>query len=202
MIDPRSAVAILARAARTFRAIVIANPRVITGAWLFADPAIVAIAKFAGRTLLLIAITVLIAALIACLVPAALNVLIIAFITVLIVGFSAIFTVIGVIVFLPVAALAALLFEARTAFGDDAKIMIGKLQIIFGHHPIARHLGVARKRLVFFEQLRGIAARTIVDAIALFRTAPTIPLLALSTPAATATGLTIIEQNPSFCSGS
>jgi hypothetical protein len=132
----------------------------------------------------------------------ALTVLVVAIVAILIVIVGALFAVIAVVIVLPVATLAALLFETRPRFGDDAEIMIGKLVIIFGHHPVACHLRIARKRLIFLEHLRGIAARTIVDAIALFGTASAIPLLALSTPTATAAGLlTIIEQNLSLYSG-
>lgn len=197
----RIAVALFARATRTFRPVLIAGAAVITGAGFFARAVIVPIAEIPLRPLLLIAVARLLATLIAALVPATRGVLIIAVIAVLIVGFGPLVAIIAVIVFLPVAALAALFFEARAAFGNDPKIMIGKLQIILGHDPIARHLGITGERLVFFEQLRGIATCTIVDAIALFRTAPAIPLLALSTPTATAAGLTIIEQNQSLCSG-
>jgi hypothetical protein len=76
--------------------------------------------------------------------------------------------------------------------------MVGELEIIFGKDPVARLLCVARQRLVFFEQLGRVAARTIVDAVA--RVArPSVTLsaavLALTAPAATATGLlTIVDQ--------
>lgn len=64
-----------------------------------------------------------------------------------------------------VVATRTLLLEARTVLVEDAIIMIGELQIIFGHHPIALRLGIARERLVFLMQLAGIAPRAIVDAI-------------------------------------
>ena len=59
-----------------------------------------------------------------------------------------------------------LLLETSAAFAQHAKIMIGELQIIFDVDPIALHLRVARQRLIFLEQLGGIAARAVVDAIA------------------------------------
>ena len=40
--------------------------------------------------------------------------------------------------------------------------MIGELQIIFGLHPVALHLRVARKAFVLFQKLRRIAAVAIV----------------------------------------
>jgi hypothetical protein len=71
---------------------------------------------------------------------------------------------------LTLGALGLLFFETGAIIGQHAEIMVRKLKIIFRHHPVALHLGVTRKILIFFEQLRRIATRTIVDTIALFRT--------------------------------
>lgn len=98
---------------------------------------------------------------------------------------------------LVVRATARLIFlKARPRFGKHAEIMIGELQIIFSVDPVALHLGVARQRLVFLEQLGRIAARPIIDAIAAFGTAPGIAttLRALPATTATAAGLTIVDQ--------
>ena len=58
---------------------------------------------------------------------------------------------------------------------------------------------IARERLIFFEQLRGVSTRTIVDpgAVILASAATDVAvILALATPAATATGLlTIVYQD-------
>ena len=87
------------------------------------------------------------------------------------------------------------LFIPRAAFGEHAKIMIGELEIIFRQHPVARLLGITRKRFVFFEQLRGIAARAIVDAVAHFGPPSLLTRAILAAPAATAPGLlTIVNQ--------
>jgi len=64
------------------------------------------------------------------------------------------------------ALIAVLLLEARAGLAQHPEIVIGELEIIFGVDPIALHLGVARQILVFLQQLRRIAARAIVDAIA------------------------------------
>ncbi|GAA4781381.1 hypothetical protein GCM10023219_32130 [Stakelama sediminis] len=70
--------------------------------------------------------------------------------------------------------------------------MIGKLQIIFGIHPVALHLRITSEVFVFFEQLRGITAIPAVDTIgAVWATAALWPLAAA---AATAAGLTIVHQ--------
>jgi len=65
-----------------------------------------------------------------------------------------------------VVALAALLFEARAAFVQDAEIMIRELKVIFGLDTITGELGVARQRLVFLVKLGCVAALAIVLAVA------------------------------------
>ncbi len=89
-----------------------------------------------------------------------------------------------------------LFVEARARFGEDAEVVIRELQIIFGVDAVALALRIGRERLVLFEQLGGVTARAIVDAIAVAVIGVT-ATLALSTTAATATGLTIIiDQSP------
>lgn len=108
------------------------------------------------------------------------------------VGHAIIVTVvaIGVIV-----ALAAILFEARTVLVEHTEIMIGELRIIFEHHAITLGLRIARQGLVFLMQLRSIAARTIIDAVAVISTTTGVsPLRSLPTTTATAAGLTIVDQ--------
>lgn len=76
--------------------------------------------------------------------------------------------------------------------------MVGELEIIFGVHPIARHLRIAREVAIFFEKLSGIAACAIVDPVAGISIAAIATTAAILTgvivPAATATGLTIVDQ--------
>ncbi|MGF7169618.1 hypothetical protein FHS91_001287 [Sphingobium xanthum] len=76
--------------------------------------------------------------------------------------------------------------------------MVGELEIIFGVHPIARHLRITREVAIFFEQLRRIAAGAVVDPVAgisIAAIATTAAILAgVIVPAATATGLTIVDQ--------
>jgi hypothetical protein len=65
------------------------------------------------------------------------------------------------------------------------------LQIIFGLHPVAGELSVARQAFVFLEQLSGVPALTIVLAV----TRLTAEVLAsLPTAAATAAALSLIDQ--------
>jgi hypothetical protein len=77
--------------------------------------------------------------------------------------------------------------------------MVGELEIIFSVHPIARHLRITREVAIFFEQLRRIAAGAVVDpvagiSIAAIATTTAAILAGVIVPAATATGLTIVDQ--------
>jgi hypothetical protein len=105
-----------------------------------------------------------------------------------------------------VIALAArvLLLEAGAAFTQDAEIMVRELQIVFGLDAITSKLGIPRHTLVFLEQLGRVAALTIVLPVArLAATEVLSPLSTLSTSAAPAATLTIVDQIPtSLRSGS
>jgi hypothetical protein len=94
------------------------------------------------------------------------------------------------------AVLATRLLEARARLGEHTEIMIRELEVIFGVHPIALHLRIAGEILVFLEQLRGIATCATVDAVAVILTTRVTTLRALLLPAtaATAAGLTIVDQ--------
>jgi hypothetical protein len=70
--------------------------------------------------------------------------------------------------------------------------MVGVLQVIFGLHAVAAELRVARHALVFFQELRRIAALAVVLAIAVRPTAEI--LWSLAPTAATAATLSIIDQ--------
>jgi len=93
---------------------------------------------------------------------------------------------VGVIV-----ALAALILEAGAAFAQHPEIMVSILQIIFGLDAITRELRVARHALVFFEQLRSVAALAIVLPVSRLSTEALAPLALTAAPAA---ALTIIDQ--------
>ena len=96
-------------------------------------------------------------------------------------------------------ALAELLL-AGAVFIQHAKIMIGELQIIFGGHPVALGLRIARQILVLFEKLARIAPLARINPVPRVRTlaltaaathrtlpAPTAPIIAAVLP--------IIDQN-------
>jgi hypothetical protein len=74
--------------------------------------------------------------------------------------------------------------------------VIRELEIIFGVDPIALHLRVACKVLVLFEKLRRVAARAIVDAVAIALVGAAALALLLTATAATAAvvSLTIVHQ--------
>jgi predicted membrane protein len=69
--------------------------------------------------------------------------------------------------------------------------MVSILQIIFGLDAITRELRVARHALVFFEQLRSVAALAIVLPVSRLSTEALAPLAPTAAPAA---ALTIIDQ--------
>jgi hypothetical protein len=87
-----------------------------------------------------------------------------------------------------------LVLEPRAAFAEQAEIMVRELQIIFGLDTVTRKLSVACHALVFLKQLGGIAALTIVLAVA--RLSAEVPCPALSTTAASAAALSIVDQMP------
>jgi hypothetical protein len=91
-----------------------------------------------------------------------------------------------------VAALAPLVFEARAAFAQHAKIVVGELEVIFGLHAVTRQLRITRHILVFFQQLGGISALAIVLPVARLAAHVRSPL---SPAAATAATLSIVDQS-------
>ncbi len=97
---------------------------------------------------------------------------------------------------IPIAALLLLLFvKARAGFAEYAEIMIGELQIIFRHHPIALTLGVAGEGFVLLMKLAGIAARAIIEPAApIGRTTTTIRTGRTPGPSTAAAVLTIVDQ--------
>ena len=74
--------------------------------------------------------------------------------------------------------------------------MIRELQIIFGHHPVALGLHVARQRLKLLIELVGIAPGTIIDPVPATAAATIIGTIGTG-PAASTTAavvLTIVNQ--------
>jgi hypothetical protein len=92
-----------------------------------------------------------------------------------------------------------LLLLTGAVVGEHAEIMIGKLQIIFGIDPVARHLGIARHILVFLKKLGRVAACAVVDAVTVVATAPIVAVgtsVVIIVPAAiAATGLPVVDQD-------
>lgn len=92
----------------------------------------------------------------------------------------------GIMLFLP-----RLLPAAE--IGEDAEIMIGKLQIIFGVHPIIIMLGVAGQFLVFFEHLGGIAPGPVINPVLIVKAVAIVILRpVIIIPTATAACLAVI----------
>ena len=67
----------------------------------------------------------------------------------------------------------ALFVSAHAAVGGHPEIVIGELQVIFGLDPVTVEVGVLRQLAIFFEQLRGIAARPAVNPVELLSAAAT-----------------------------
>jgi hypothetical protein len=72
--------------------------------------------------------------------------------------------------------------------------MVRELEIIFGLDPVAGHLGVASHRLVFLEQLGGVAALPIILTVAWTRRSARLAAWAAAAAAAPAAALTIVDQ--------
>ena len=91
-----------------------------------------------------------------------------------------------------------LFLEARAAFAQHPEIVIGELPIIFGVDAVTLALCLGRQILVLFVQLVGVAARAVVDAIAIVGATRvptrTLPTIIAATTTATAAGLPIIDQ--------
>lgn len=109
-----------------------------------------------------------------------------------VIGVHPVFDTIVVITVIVAPRASLLLIRARAVFAQHAEIMIGELKIIFGLDAITSKLRIASHALVFLVQLGGVAALPIVLAIAAIaaRHAPGL----LSTAAATAAALTIVDQ--------
>ena len=88
------------------------------------------------------------------------------------------------------------LLVARARLAQHPEIVVRELEIIFGVDPIALALRVRSEILVFLEQLRRIAARATVDAVAVARVgAATLALLTTTTATAAVVSLTIVHQD-------
>ncbi len=85
----------------------------------------------------------------------------------------------------------ALVLETRAVLTENPEIMVGVLEVIFGLDPVTGQLGIARQALVFFVQLGGVAALTVVLAVPRLST-EVLPSLPSAT--ATAATLSLIDQ--------
>jgi hypothetical protein len=67
--------------------------------------------------------------------------------------------------------------------------------IIFGLHAVAIQLCILRQLFIFFEHLRRIATRPVVDPVLMVITVTVVALCAIIAPAATAAGLPVIHKD-------
>ena len=70
--------------------------------------------------------------------------------------------------------------------------MVGKLQVIFGIDAVAIKLRILCQFLVFFEHLRCVSARTIINQILIVKTAAVVVLLPVVVIATAATIVVIL----------
>ena len=86
-------------------------------------------------------------------------------------------------------------FLAATEIGEHAEIMVGELQMIFRIDAVVIELRVLRHFLVFFQHLRRVAARPVVDAVVIIKTAAIVvllPVVVIVVVIATATAVVVI----------
>jgi hypothetical protein len=83
-------------------------------------------------------------------------------------------------------------FLAAAEICEHTKIVVGKLQVIFGIDAVAIKLRILCQFLVFFEHLRCVAARTIIDQILIVKTAAVVVLLPVVVAVVIATAATIV----------
>lgn len=113
-------------------------------------------------------------------------------------GFDVAFFVAPITTFTIIAAPFALrttFFLPAAVIGQYAEIMVCELVIIFGLHAVAIQLGILRQLFVFFEHLRRIATRPVVDPVLMVITVTVVALCAIIAPAATAAGLPVIHKD-------
>jgi len=86
----------------------------------------------------------------------------------------------------------ALFFLPDARVGKHTEVVIGELQIVFGLHAIAIHVGVLRKLAILFEQLGGIAPCATVDPVLLLTTI--LGTITIATPPTAVVVTTIVIQ--------
>ena len=64
----------------------------------------------------------------------------------------------------------ALIFWANAAIGDHAKVMVGKLKIVFGLNTVAIQMGVRCQLAILLQHLGGVAPCATVDPVELLST--------------------------------
>ena len=74
----------------------------------------------------------------------------------------------------------------------DAVIVLGVLQVILSHHPVARGIGIPRKLQVFFIDMRGRAANFDFGSARIIRAIGVKPTTAAATPATAAAVTTVM----------
>ena len=113
-------------------------------------------------------------------------------------GFDVAFFVAPITTFTIIAAPFALrttFFLPAAVICQHAEIMVCELVIIFGLHAVAIQLCILCQLFIFFEHLRRIATRPVVDPVLMVITVTVVALCAIIAPAATAAGLPVIHKD-------
>ncbi len=113
--------------------------------------------------------------------------------------------IIGIVAGVPFTILAPTLVTAAAGFiqphariGDDAEIVIGKLEVILRRHAIAVKVGIMRKLAVFLQHLRRIAPRPAVNPVELLTAALRTPVIATAAPTVVVVTTVIVVQGSSL----
>ena len=83
-------------------------------------------------------------------------------------------------------------FLAAAEICEHTEIVVGKLQVIFGIDAVAIKLRILCQFLVFFEHLRCVSARPIINQILIVKTAAVVVLLPVVVAVVIATAATIV----------
>ena len=83
-------------------------------------------------------------------------------------------------------------FLAAAEIGEHAEIMIGELQMIFRIDAVVIKLRILRQFLVFFQHLRCVAARPVIDAVIIIKAAAVVLLLAIVVVIVVATATAVV----------
>ena len=83
-------------------------------------------------------------------------------------------------------------FLATTEIGEYAEIMVGKLQMIFRIHAVTVELRILCQLFIFFQHLRCVAARPVINLVLIVKTVAIVILLPVVVIVATAPTIVVL----------